>query len=170
MNIKLAHFELLEEIGHGGLGIVFRAYDPSLNRNVAIKVLKDDFAQDPVFLETFLREARNAAAISHPHIAQVHFVGEHEGTYYRVMELVNGRSLEDLVRTDGPLPEAKALRVAIEIAEALKAGYVNQMIHGDIKPQNIVVGEECGAKLLDFGLAQLANVEVDTTGGIWGSP
>ena len=118
MNIKLAHFELLEEIGHGGLGIVFRAYDPSLNRNVAIKVLKDDFAQDPVFLENFLREARNAAAISHPHIAQVHFVGEHEGNYYLVMELVNGRSLEDLVRTDGPLPEAKALRVAIEIAEA----------------------------------------------------
>lgn len=172
MNIKLAHFELLEEIGHGGLGVVFRAFDPSLNRHVAIKVLKDEFAQDPKFVEDFLRESQNAAAISHPHIAQVHFVGEYEDNRYMVMELVNGRSLEQIVQADGPMPEAKALQVAIEIAEALKAGYaVNQMIHGDIKPQNIVVGEECGAKLLDFGLAQLANVEVnDGTDGVWGSP
>lgn len=172
MNIKLAHFELLEEIGHGGLGVVFRAFDPSLNRHVAIKVLKDEFAQDPKFVEDFLRESRNAAAISHPHIAQVHFVGEYEENRYMVMELVNGRSLEQIVQEDGPMPEAKALQVAIEISEALKAGYaVNQMIHGDIKPQNIVVGEECGAKLLDFGLAQLANVEAnDSSDGVWGSP
>lgn len=171
-NIKLAHFDLLEEIGHGGLGVVFRAFDPSLNRHVAIKVLKEEFAQDPKFLEGFLRESQNAAAISHPHIAQIHFVGEADENRYLVMELVNGRSLEQIVQQDGPMPEAKALQTAIEIAEALKAGYaVNQMIHGDIKPQNIVVGEECGAKLLDFGLAQLANVEVhDASDGVWGSP
>lgn len=170
--IKLAHFDLLEEIGHGGLGVVFRAFDPSLNRHVAIKVLKEEFAQDPKFVEDFLRESQNAAAVSHPHIAQIHFVGEAEENRYMVMELVPGRSLEQIVQQDGPMPEVKALQVAIDIAEALKAGYaVNQMIHGDIKPQNIVVGEECGAKLLDFGLAQLANVEVDSSSdAVWGSP
>lgn len=171
-NIKLAHFELLEEIGHGGLGVVFRAFDPSLNRHVAIKVLKEEFAQDPKFVEDFLRESQNAAAVSHPHIAQIHFVGEADENRYMVMELVPGRSLEEIVRQDGPMPEAMALQVAMDIAEALKAGYtVNQMIHGDIKPQNIVVGEECGAKLLDFGLSQLANVEVDdSSDAVWGSP
>ncbi|TSA29609.1 MAG: serine/threonine protein kinase [Verrucomicrobiaceae bacterium] len=170
--IKLAHFDLLEEIGHGGLGVVFRAFDPSLNRHVAIKVLKEEFAQDPKFVEDFLRESKNAAAVSHPHIAQIHFVGEADENRYMVMELVSGRSLEQIVQQDGPMPEAKALQVAIDIAEALKAGYaVNQMIHGDIKPQNIVVGDECGAKLLDFGLAQLANVEVDNSSdAVWGSP
>ncbi len=171
-NIKLAHFDLLEEIGHGGLGVVFRAFDPSLNRYVAIKVLKEEFAQDPKFVEDFLRESQNAAAVSHPHIAQIHFVGEADENRYMVMELVPGRSLEQIVQQDGPMPEAKALQVAIEIAEALKAGYaMNQMIHGDIKPQNIVVGEECGAKLLDFGLSQLANVEADdSSDAVWGSP
>ena len=171
-NIKLAHFDLLEEIGHGGLGVVFRAFDPSLNRHVAIKVLKEEFAQDPKFVEDFLRESQNAAAVSHPHIAQIHFVGEADENRYMVMELVPGRSLEQIVQQDGPLPEAKALQVAIDVAEALKAGYaMNQMIHGDIKPQNIVVGEECGAKLLDFGLSQLANVEVDdSSDAVWGSP
>jgi len=171
-NIKLAHFDLLEEIGHGGLGVVFRAFDPSLNRHVAIKVLKEEFAQDPKFVEDFLRESQNAAAVSHPHIAQIHFVGEADENRYMVMELVPGRSLEQIVQQDGPMPETKALQVAIDVAEALKAGYaVNQMIHGDIKPQNIVVGDECGAKLLDFGLSQLANVEVDdSSDAVWGSP
>jgi|GEM_PF-1374874 len=171
MNVKLAHFDLLEEIGHGGLGVVFRAFDPSLNRYVAIKVLKDEFAEDPEFVQGFLRESQNAAAISHPHIVQIYFIGEFEGNCYMVMELVNGRSLEQIVQQEGPMPEAKALRVAIEITEALKAAYVNQMVHGDIKPQNILVSEESGAKLLDFGLAQLANVEVhDSSEGVWGSP
>lgn len=168
MSVNLGHFELHDQIGQGGMGTVFRAFDPSLNRNVAIKLLDEDLAKDPKFVEDFLREAQNAAAISHPHIVPIYFVGEHEGNFYIVMELLNGRPLSAVLQ-DGPLPEVAALKIAIDIAEALKAAYTNQMIHGDIKPQNIFVTENHGAKLLDFGLAKLANVEVAVSDGIWGS-
>ena len=166
----LGHFNLLEEIAHGGMGTIYRAFDPTLNREVAIKVLREQFAQDPRFLEEFLREARNAAAISHPHIVQVYFVGEHAGQYYIVMELLRGRNLRQLIEQDGPLTEEAALDIVIQVAEALRAAYKNQMIHGDIKPANIFVTEDVGAKVLDFGLAKLANVEVTGQGEIWGSP
>ena len=169
MGVKLGHFELLDEIGQGGMGTVFRAFDPSLKRNVAIKLLDADFAQDPQFVEEFLREAQCAAAISHAQIVPIHFVGEHEGHYYIVMELLKGRSLSAIVQ-DGPTTEQAAVKVAINIAEALRAAYANEMIHGDIKPQNIFVTENNGAKLLDFGLAKLANVDVEVSEGVWGSP
>jgi len=170
MGVKLGHFELYDEIGQGGMGTVFRAFDPSLKRNVAIKLLDADFAKDPQFVEEFLREAQCAAAISHAQIVPIHFVGEHEGHYYIVMELLKGRSLSAIVH-HGPMTEQAALGMAINIAEALKAAYTNnEMIHGDIKPQNIFVTESNGAKLLDFGLAKLANVEVAVSEGVWGSP
>jgi serine/threonine protein kinase len=169
MSVKLGHFDLHDQIGQGGMGTVFRAFDPSLNRNVAIKLLDEDLAKDDKFVEEFLREAQNAAAISHPQIVQIYFVGEQEGNYYLVMELLQGRSLSAMVEQDGPLPEPLALSIAIEISEALKAAYSNQMIHGDVKPQNIFVTNENGAKLLDFGLAKLANMEVAQSDGVWGS-
>jgi len=170
MSVKLGHFELHDQIGQGGMGTVFRAFDPSLNRNVAIKLLDEELAQNSKFVEEFIREAQNAAAISHPNIVQIYFVGEHESNYYLVMELLTGRSLSTIVEQDGPLAEVLALRVAIEIAEALKAAYTtNQMIHGDVKPQNIFVTYDHGSKLLDFGLAKLANVEVTVSDGVWGS-
>ncbi|MGB8352963.1 MAG: protein kinase [Chthoniobacteraceae bacterium] len=170
MSVKLGHFELHDQIGQGGMGTVFRAFDPSLNRNVAIKLLDEELAQNSKFVEEFIREAQNAAAISHPNIVQIYFVGEHENNYYLVMELLTGHSLSAIVEQDGPLAEVLALRVAIEIAEALKAAYTsNQMIHGDVKPQNIFVTYDHGSKLLDFGLAKLANVEVTVSDGVWGS-
>lgn len=167
---KLGHFNLLEEIGRGGMGSVFRAFDPTLNREVAIKVLREDLSRDPKFLEDFLQEARAAASISHPHIVQIHFVGEEAGQYYIVMELVHGRSLREIIEKDGPLNEERAVDIALEITEGLRAAYRNRMIHGDIKPANIFIAEEVGAKILDFGLAKLANVEVTEGGEIWGSP
>jgi serine/threonine protein kinase len=167
---KLGHFNLLEEIGRGGMGSVFRAFDPTLNREVAIKVLREDWSRDPKFVGDFLQEARAAASISHPHIVQIHFVGEEAGQYYIVMELLHGRSLREIIEEDGPLNEERAVDVALEIAEGLRAAYRNQMIHGDIKPANIFITEEVGAKILDFGLAKLANVEVTEGGEIWGSP
>ena len=167
---KIGHFNLLEEIGHGGMGSVFRAFDPSLNREVAIKVLRGELARDPKFLNDFLQEARAAASMSHPHIVQIHFVGEDSGQYYIVMELVKGRTLRDIIENDGLLREERALEIAIDVAEGLRAAYKNQMIHGDIKPANIMVSEDVGAKVLDFGLAKLANVEVSEQGEIWGSP
>ncbi len=169
MSVKLGHFDLNDQIGQGGMGTVFSAFDPTLNRKVAIKVLDEELAQDEKLVQDFFREAQNAAAISHPHIVPVYFVGQDGGHNYMVMELLNGRPLSAILQ-EGPLPEAQALRMAIEITEALKAGYTNQMIHGDIKPANIFLTNEHGAKLLDFGLAKLANVEVtNSEGGIWGS-
>ncbi len=167
---KLGHFNLLEEIAHGGMGTVYRAFDPTLNREVAIKVLREELAHDPKFLNDFLQEARSAAAISHPHIVQIYFVGEEKAQYYIVMELLQGRTIREIIEKDGPIPEERALELAIDVVEGLRAAYKNKMIHGDIKPANIFITEDTGAKVLDFGLSKLANVEVAPTDGIWGSP
>jgi len=168
---KLGHFNLLEEIAHGGMGTVYRAFDPTLNREVAIKVLREELAHDPKFLNDFLQEARSAAAIGHPHIVQIYFVGEEKAQYYIVMELLQGRTLREIIEEDGPIPEERALELAIDVVEGLRAAYKNnKMIHGDIKPANVFITEDTGAKVLDFGLSKLANVEVAPTDGIWGSP
>jgi serine/threonine protein kinase len=170
LSSKLGHFNLLEEIAHGGMGTVYRAFDPTLNREVAIKVLRENLAHDPKFLNDFLEEARTAAAISHPHIVQIYFVGEETAQYYIVMELLKGRTLREIIEKDGPMNEEHALDLAIDVVEGLRAAYKNQMIHGDIKPANIFITEDVGAKILDFGLSKLANVEVAPGDGIWGSP
>jgi serine/threonine protein kinase len=170
LSSKLGHFNLLEEIGHGGMGTVFRAFDPTLNREVAIKVLRENLAHDPKFLNDFLEEARTAASISHPHIVQIYFVGEEAAQYYIVMELLKGQTLREIVEKQGPMNEERGLDMAIEVVEGLRAAYTKQMIHGDIKPANIFVTNDVGAKILDFGLAKLANVEVAPGEGIWGSP
>ncbi len=167
---KLGHFNILEEVGKGGMGMVFLAFDPTLNREVAIKVLRDDLSRDQKFVDDFLQEARAAASISHPHIVQIYFVGEESGQYYIVMELLRGRTLREIIEKDGPLNEERALDLTIEVVEGLRAAYKNQMIHGDIKPANIFIADDVGAKVLDFGLAKLANVEVAEGGEIWGSP
>jgi serine/threonine protein kinase len=168
---QLGYFKLLEEIGRGGMGSVWRALDPTLNREVAIKVLREEMARDPKFMADFLQEARNAAAISHPHIAQVYLVGDAGGQYYIVMELLRGRSLRQILEAGGALDEERALDIIIQVSDALRAAYKQQMIHGDIKPANIFITEDQGAKVLDFGLAKLANVEVTADQrGIWGSP
>jgi serine/threonine protein kinase len=152
------------------MGTVYRAFDPTLNREIAIKVLSEDLARDPKFLADFLREARSAAAINHPHIVQVHFVGQQAGQYYIVMELLKGHTLVETIKKEGPISEERVLEIAIDVAEALRAAYKSQMIHGDIKPANIFLTEDVGAKVLDFGLAKLANVEVTPSDGVWGSP
>jgi serine/threonine protein kinase len=170
LSSKLGHFNLLEEIAHGGMGTVFRAFDPTLNREVAIKVLRENLARDPKFLNDFLEEARSAAKMSHPHIVQVYFVGEEAAQYYIVMELLKGSTVREIIEKDGPMNEERALDLAIDVVEGLRAAYRNQMIHGDIKPANIFVTDDTGAKILDFGLAKLANVEVAPGEGIWGSP
>ncbi len=170
LSSKLGHFNVLEEIAHGGMGTVYRAFDPTLNREVAIKVLRENLATDPKFLDDFLQEARSAAAISHPHIVQVYFVGEESAQYYIVMELLQGRTLREIIEQDGPMAEERALELTIDVVEGLRAAYKNRMIHGDIKPANIFITEDVGAKVLDFGLSKLANVEVAPGEGIWGSP
>jgi len=170
LSSKLGHFNLLEEIAHGGMGTVYRGFDPTLNREVAIKLLREDLARDPKFLNDFLEEARSAAAISHSHIVQIYFVGEESAKYYIVMELLKGRTLREIIEQDGAMDEERDIDLTIDVVEGLRAAYKNQMIHGDIKPANIFVTDDVGAKVLDFGLSKLANVEVAPTEGIWGSP
>ncbi len=171
LSSKLGHFNLIEEIAHGGMGTVFRAFDPTLNREVAIKVLREDLAHDPKFLNDFLQEARSAAAISHPHIVQIYFVGEESSQYYIVMELLKGRTLREIIEKVGPMNEEEAIDMTVDVIEGLRAAYNrNQMIHGDIKPANIFIADDVGAKILDFGLSKLANVDVAPDQGIWGSP
>ena len=173
MSIKLGHFELREQIGKGGMAAVFRAYDPSLNREVAIKLLDEDLAQqDPQYVENFIAEAKCAAGIApHPNIVQIYFVGEENGNYYIAMELLKGEPLDELIQKNGPMDEERVLRIGLEIASALKAAYAKEMIHGDIKPQNIFITSDGTAKLLDFGLAKMANIEVEVSsdGSVWGS-
>jgi len=173
MSVTLGHFKLLAQIGKGGMAAVFRAHDPSLNREVAIKLLDEDLVENnPQYVRNFINEAQHAAAITHPNIVQIFFVGEERGNYYIVMELLTGSSLFDIIQKKGPMGEASVLKIGLQIAGALKAAYANnQMIHGDIKPQNLFITKEGKAKLLDFGLSKMANIETASTfdGSLWGS-
>ncbi len=167
--MRLGHFDLLEEIGRGGMCVVYRAFDPTLTREVAIKVLRDELSGDPKFVNDFLREARVAAAIRHPQIVHLHFAGEEAGRAYMVMELLRGRTLAQTIAVDGPLDEERTLQIAIDVARVLQAAYEHEMIHGDIKPQNIFLSEEMGTKLLDFGMAKAAHAASPGDGAVWGS-
>jgi serine/threonine protein kinase len=170
MSFKLGNFEVVSEIAKGGMGTVFEAFDPTLNRKVAIKLLKAELAKNPDFVEAFLREARNAAAISHPNIIQIHSVDQDGWQFFIVMELLTGHPLDQLLKTEGRMLEKRVLEIGIEATKALQAAYSREMVHGDIAPHNIWICEDGTVKILDFGLAKLANVEVKQSEKIWGSP
>lgn len=166
---KLGHFELLEKMGSGGMGTVYRAWDSSLNRQVAIKLLDRSLAADqPEFFQDFIREAQNAAGINHPHIVQIYFVGEDAGDCYIAMELLEGQTLDDRLKR-GPIDEANALKIGKQTVEALAATNARRLIHGDIKPQNIFLTKDGDVKLLDFGLARKAQTSGVKDGSIMGS-
>lgn len=148
----IARYRLLEPIGEGGMGVVYRAEDPQLSRAVAVKVLAERFALDTAALRRFFDEARAASALSHPHICTVHDAGEHEGRPYLVMELVQGRTLSAML-ADGPLSLDAMLPLAIQLADALAAAHAAGIVHCDIKPGNLMVTGH-GLKILDFGLAK----------------
>ena len=150
-----SHYRIVEMLGAGGMGAVYRAEDTRLQRPVAIKVLAADLLDEPEALEWFKREAKVAAALNHPNISTIHDVFDHAGRPFIVMELLEGRSLRDELRA-GPLPAERALALAVGIAEALEAAHAQGVIHRDLKPANIFVSpDERHAKVLDFGLAQL---------------
>jgi serine/threonine protein kinase len=150
---KLGHFEILGSLGRGGMGEVYRARDSRLKREVAIKVLPVSFARDPDRITRFEREARAVAALNHPHIATLYEVGDHEGSPYLALELVDGRPLK------GPLPVKQAIEYGIQMADALAAAHAAGIVHRDPKPANILVTEKGSVKLLDFGLVKLAEQE-----------
>ncbi len=169
---RIAHFKLVDIIGAGGMGAVYRGLDTSLERSVAVKVMREDFANNPQFVENFLREARAAAALNHPSIAQIYSFGEQNGRYYLVMELLPGGSLDDRIEEDHRLSELEALDIGIHIANGLRAAHERGLIHRDIKPGNILFAQDGSAKLVDFGLARFAakSTQAPKEEGIWGTP
>lgn len=167
-------YELLEKVGEGGMARVYKAKCHLLNRYVAVKILKDEFADDEEFVKKFRRESQAAASLSHPNILNIYDVGvdvvNGKNTHYIVMEYIEGKTLKDYIKAKGPLGIDETIDMSIQIAEALKDAHNNHIIHRDIKPQNIMITDDARMKVTDFGIARAAtSATVTATSSALGS-
>lgn len=168
--ILVNRYEILEKIGDGGMALVYSAKDHLLNRVVAVKVLRDQFAHDEQFVERFRREARSAASLSHPNIVNIYDVGETGQNHFIVMEYVQGNNLHDLIRTQGRFSKDFIVNVGKQIAMGLAHAHYHGIIHRDIKPHNILITDEGRVKVTDFGIAQaMSTTNLTQTGMVLGS-
>ena len=165
-------YELVAQQGSGGMSVIYRALDRMLGRMVAIKILRPNLTKDPAFLEKFQQEARSVAMMSHPNIVTVHDVGSDGATHYIVMEMIEGDDLKKLIKMQGALPFDKALDYGIQICAGLGFAHRSQLVHADVKPQNILINREGVLKVTDFGIAQAYTDTMPQTRSevVWGSP
>jgi serine/threonine protein kinase len=173
VNARLGNYKILDTLGAGGMGVVYKAHDESLDRNVALKVLSRELTANKQFVERFEREARAAAQLSHPNITVIFFCGAEGRTHFYVMEFVEGRNLADLVKERGPFQSARTLDIARQSALGLKAATAHRIIHRDIKPSNLLLTADGQVKITDFGLAKAVlgtALELTSTGVVMGTP
>ncbi|HYP23058.1 MAG TPA: protein kinase, partial [Actinomycetota bacterium] len=162
-------YRILRKLGSGGMANVYLAEDEDLGRRVAIKILNERYASDDSFTERFRREAKSAAGLSHPNIVSIYDRGEADGRPYIAMEVIEGRSLKELIIASGSLPIAQSLDYAKQILHALRFAHRNGIIHRDIKPHNILLGAEDRLKVADFGIARAGASQMTEVGSIMGT-
>ena len=173
MKTRLGHYDIVAELGRGGMGVVYKGHESSLNRYVAIKVLADSLAHDEGVKERFLREARSMAALNDPHIIQIYYIGDDEGQTYFVMEFVEGESLGTLLKREHKVAVGPAAKIIYQTALGLATAHDKGVIHRDIKPGNLMVSSRGSIKIADFGIA-LSNQDISkkltSTGEFVGTP
>ena len=163
-------YQIIKTIGEGGMANVYLAYDTILDRNVAVKVLRGDLATDEKFVRRFQREALSASSLSHPNIVEVYDVGEDNGSYYIVMEYIEGKHLKQLLKKRGNLTLTEVVDVMLQVTDGMSAAHDSYIIHRDIKPQNIMILENGLIKITDFGIAMALNsTQLTQTNSVMGS-
>ncbi len=170
MPMLLRQFELRDAIASGGMGTVYRAFDLTLEREVAVKLMKHELADDPKALDGFYREARACAALNHTNIIHIYTFDELDGQRYLVMELADRGSLDSRIEQEGRLPELQVLDIGTKVASALDTALKHNLLHRDIKPGNILFNADGEPKLVDFGLARKAEADTEFETAIWGTP